>query len=67
MSARDLVEGEAIDDDDEEELVDDYEGEPGEGAPIKRREQYNDSSEEEEDDDDEEAERAVCSHISTDL
>ncbi|PLB39348.1 chromatin-remodeling histone chaperone SPT6 [Aspergillus candidus] len=60
MSARDLVEGEAmIDDDDEEELVDDYEGEPGEGAPIKRREQYNDSSEEEEDDDDEEAERAV--------
>lgn len=58
MSARDLVEGEAMLDDDEEELPDDYEGEVREGAGTENH--FNDSSEEdEEDDDDEEAARAV--------
>ncbi|GES65543.1 transcription elongation factor spt6 [Aspergillus terreus] len=58
MSARDFVEGEAMLDDDEEELPDDYEGEVREGAGTENH--FNDSSEEdEEDDDDEEAARAV--------
>ena len=60
MSLRDLVEGEAIMDDDEndEELPDDYDGEVREGAGTTNH--YNDSSEEEdEEEDDEEAARAV--------
>ena len=59
MSARDLVEGEAMIDDDEndEELADDYDGDVREGAGTNNN-QY-DSSEEEEEDDDEEAARAV--------
>ncbi|KAL4894312.1 SH2 domain-containing protein [Aspergillus ambiguus] len=60
MSARDLVEGEAMldDDENEEELPDDYEGEVHEGAGTENH--FNDSSEEDEDDDDdEEAARAV--------
>ncbi|PYH45008.1 chromatin-remodeling histone chaperone SPT6 [Aspergillus saccharolyticus JOP 1030-1] len=60
MSARDLVEGEAMIDDDEndEELADDYDGEVREGAGTINN-QYDSSEEEEEDDDDEEAARAV--------
>jgi transcription elongation factor SPT6 len=60
MSLRDLVEGEAIMDDDEndEELPDDYDGEVRQGAGTTNH--YNDSSEEEdEEEDDEEAARAV--------
>ncbi|OJJ00948.1 hypothetical protein ASPVEDRAFT_596153 [Aspergillus versicolor CBS 583.65] len=58
MSARDLVEGEALIDDEEneEELVDDY-GEGGERVDTSGK--HYDSSEEEEDDDDEEAAQAV--------
>ncbi|KAL4861496.1 hypothetical protein BDV12DRAFT_180204 [Aspergillus spectabilis] len=59
MSARDLVEGEALldDDENEEELIDDY-GEGGER--IKRAVDHYDSSDEDEDeDDDEEAAQAV--------
>ncbi|KAI9928030.1 hypothetical protein ASPWEDRAFT_173677 [Aspergillus wentii DTO 134E9] len=65
MSARDFVVGEAeLDDDDNEELVDDYDGE-GEGEGEGQQgagtvNDNNDSSEEDEDeDDDEEAARAV--------
>ncbi|RAL06356.1 chromatin-remodeling histone chaperone SPT6 [Aspergillus ibericus CBS 121593] len=59
MSARDLVEGEAMIDDDEneEELADDYEGEIREGAGTNNH--YDSSEEDEDDDDDEEAARAV--------
>lgn len=60
MSLRNLVEGEAMLDDDEndEEVADDFEGEVREGAGTVNH--YNDSSEEDEDeDDDEEAARAV--------
>lgn len=59
MSLRDLVEGEAMLDDDENdaEVADDYEGEVREGAGTVNH--YNDSSEEDEDDDDEEAARQV--------
>ncbi|KAL4805285.1 SH2 domain-containing protein [Aspergillus unguis] len=59
MSARDLVEGEAMldDEENEEELVDDY---GADGERIDRRSQHYDSSEEdEEEDDDEEAAQAV--------
>ncbi|THC90801.1 hypothetical protein EYZ11_009737 [Aspergillus tanneri] len=59
MSTRDLIEGEAMldEEENEEELVDDYEGETREGA---RPANHYDSSEEDEDeDDDEEAARAV--------
>lgn len=60
MSARDLVEGEAmLDDDENEELADEYEGQGPEGSGPANR--YGDSSEEDEDDDDEDAARAVCS------
>ncbi|OJK00650.1 hypothetical protein ASPACDRAFT_116951 [Aspergillus aculeatus ATCC 16872] len=60
MSARDLVEGEAMIDDDEndEELADDYDGDVREGAGTNNN-QYDSSEEEEDDDDDEEAARAV--------
>lgn len=60
MSLRDLVEGEAMMDDDENdaEAVDDYDGEVREGTGTVNH--YNDSSEEDEDeDDDEEAARQV--------
>ncbi|RJE26688.1 hypothetical protein PHISCL_01012 [Aspergillus sclerotialis] len=59
MSARDLVEGEAMldDDDENEELADEYDGQgPEPSGPTNH---YNDSSEEDEDDDDEDAARAV--------
>lgn len=61
MSLRDLVEGEAMLDDEENDadVPDDFDGE--EGAP-RRGNEFNDSSEEDEDeDDDEEARRAVRS------
>lgn len=60
MSLRDLVEGEAMLDDDEndEEVADDFDGEVREGAGTANH--FNDSSEEDEDeDDDEEAARQV--------
>ncbi|GKZ23373.1 transcription elongation factor spt6 [Aspergillus brasiliensis] len=59
MSARDLVEGEAMIDDEEneEELADDYDGEVREGAGTNNN--YDSSEEDEDDDDDEEAARAV--------
>lgn len=60
MSARDLVEGEAMldDDENEEELADEYDGQGPEGP--RPADPYGDSSEEDEDDDDEDAARAVC-------
>ena len=58
MSARDFVEGEAmLDDDEDEELADDYDGQGPE--PSRPTNHYNDSSEEDEDDEDEDAARAV--------
>lgn len=62
MSLRDLVDGEAMRDDDEnEDVADEFDGDDGEvreGAGTVNH--YNDSSEEdEEEDDDEEAARAV--------
>lgn len=60
MSLRDLVEGEAMLEDENEEQGDDYEGEIHEGAGTNNH--YNDSSEEEdEEEDDEDALRAVSS------
>ncbi|KKK24507.1 putative transcription elongation factor SPT6 [Aspergillus rambellii] len=62
MSTRDLVQGEAVLDDEEndDELVDDYGGEGGEGQHAGVANHYDDSSEEDDDeDDDEEAARAV--------
>jgi transcription elongation factor SPT6 len=61
MSLRDLVEGEALMDDDEnDEGMDDYDGEVREGAGTVNH--YNDSSDEDdEEEDDEEAQRAVSS------
>lgn len=60
MSTRDLIEGEAMLDDDEEneeELPDDYEGQVRNGPP--RPNNADDSSEEDDEEDDEEAARAV--------
>ncbi|KAJ5766456.1 uncharacterized protein N7511_004072 [Penicillium nucicola] len=59
MSLRDMIEGEALMDDDEnEEVPDDYDGQVREGAGTSNH--YNDSSEEDdEEEDDEEAARAV--------
>lgn len=60
MSLRDLIEGEAMLEDEENgaEVADDYDGEVREGAGTVNH--YNDSSEEDEDeDDDEEAARQV--------
>ncbi|KAJ5306598.1 hypothetical protein PENANT_c031G02576 [Penicillium antarcticum] len=59
MSLRDLIEGEALMDDDEnEEVPDDYDGQVRQGAGTSNH--YNDSSEEDdEEEDDEEAARAV--------
>lgn len=61
MSARDLVEGEAMldDEENEEELADDYdgEGETHQGAGTANH--YDSSEEDDDDDDDEEAARAV--------
>lgn len=60
MSMRDLIQGEAeLDDEENDESFDE---ETGEFRPGKERRNghIDDSSEEEEDDDDEEAARAVC-------
>lgn len=59
MSLRDLIEGEAmLEDENDAEGADDYDGEVREGAGTVNH--YNDSSEEDEDeDDDEEAARQV--------
>jgi transcription elongation factor SPT6 len=60
MSMRDLIQGEAeLDDEENDESFDEETGEP---IPGKSRTNgdLDDSSEEEEDDDDEEAARAVC-------
>lgn len=58
MSLRDLIEGEAVMDDEDEEVADDYDAEGRQGAGTTNH--YNDSSEEEdEEEDDEEAARAV--------
>jgi transcription elongation factor SPT6 len=59
---RDLIQGEADVDDDEEENDESFDEETGEPIPGKSRinGELDDSSEEEEDDDDEEAARAVC-------
>lgn len=68
MSLRDLVEGEAMLDDDEndEEVAgEDYDGEGREGAGAPNH--YNDSSEEDEEEDDEEAARQVSSAGLADL
>lgn len=62
MSARNLIEGEAMLDDDEEneeELPDDYDGEVRNGPAKPTKNADNDSSEEDEEEDDEEAARAV--------
>lgn len=60
MSARDLIEGEAaLEDDDNEDAYDEYDAEGLGEEPLSKR--FEDSSDEEEDeDDDEEAARAVC-------
>lgn len=60
MSLRNLIEGEAMleDDENDAEVADDYDGEVREGAGTVNH--YNDSSEEDDDDDDdEEAARQV--------
>lgn len=63
MSLRDLIEGEAVMDDDDEEVADDYDAEGRQGAGAANH--YNDSSEEEdEEEDDEEAARAVSFRLS---
>ncbi|KAL3455322.1 SH2 domain-containing protein [Aspergillus heterothallicus] len=61
MSARDLVVGEAIldDDENEDELVDDYDGEGDERRADRGADHYDSSEEDEEEDDDEEAAKAV--------
>ncbi|KAJ0417160.1 transcription elongation factor spt6 [Aspergillus carlsbadensis] len=61
MSARDLVVGEALldDDENEDELVDDYDGEGDERRPDRGADHYDSSEEDEEEDDDEEAAKAV--------
>jgi transcription elongation factor SPT6 len=63
MSLRDLIEGEAVMDDEDEEVADDYDAE---GRPDPHtKSHYNDSSEEEdEEEDDEEAARAVSVDLS---
>ncbi|OQD76980.1 hypothetical protein PENDEC_c003G01401 [Penicillium decumbens] len=57
MSIRDLVEGEALMDDENEEGMDDYDGEVREGTGTVNN--FDSSEEEDEDEDDEEAQRAV--------
>ncbi|KAL2788323.1 transcription elongation factor spt6 [Aspergillus keveii] len=61
MSARDLVVGEALldDDENEDELVDDYDGEGDERRADRGADHYDSSEEDEEEDDDEEAAKAV--------
>jgi len=59
MSIRDLVEGEALMDDENEEGMDDYDGEVREGTGTVNN--FDSSEEEDEDEDDEEAQRAVSS------
>lgn len=63
MSLRDLIEGEAVMDDDDEEVADDFDAEGRQGARPTNH--YDDSSEEEdEEEDDEEAARAVSFDLS---
>ncbi|PIG80283.1 transcription elongation factor spt6 [Aspergillus arachidicola] len=61
MSARDLVEGEAMldDEENEEELADDYDGEGEAHQGVRTANHYDSSEEDDDDDDDEEAARAV--------
>jgi transcription elongation factor SPT6 len=60
MSMRDLIQGEAeLDDEENDESFDEETGEPISGK-SRTNGDLDDSSEEEEDDDDEEAARAVC-------
>ncbi|KAL2816304.1 transcription elongation factor spt6 [Aspergillus granulosus] len=61
MSARDLVVGEAVldDDENEDELVDDYDGEGDERGADRGADHYDSSEEDEDEDDDEEAAQAV--------
>jgi transcription elongation factor SPT6 len=63
MSMRDLIQGEAELDDEEND--DSFDEETGEERPGKERQNghMDDSSEEEDDDDDEEAARAVCAGL----
>jgi transcription elongation factor SPT6 len=67
MSARDLVVGEALldDDENEDELVDDYDGEGDERRADRGADHYDSSEEDEEEDDDEEAAKAVCEGLMT--
>jgi len=58
MSMRDLINGEAELDDEEND--DSFDEDTGEARPSKQRDPDLDDSSEEEDDDDEEAARAVC-------
>lgn len=63
MSLRDLIEGEAVMDDEDEEVADDYDADGRQGAGTANH--YDDSSEEEdEEEDDEEAARAVSFDLS---
>lgn len=61
MSTRDLIEGEALlDEDNDEEEFDDENGEPRRGPGLGQPRSYDDSSEEDDDEEeDEEAARAV--------
>ncbi|KAL2836773.1 transcription elongation factor spt6 [Aspergillus pseudoustus] len=61
MSTRDLVVGEAIldEDENEDELVDDYDGEGDERRADRGADHYDSSEEDEDEDDDEEAAKAV--------
>lgn len=58
MSLRDLIEGEAVMDDEDEEVADDYDAE-GRQGPGTTANHYDSSEEEDEEEDDEEAARAV--------
>ena len=60
MSMRDLINGEAELDDEEND--DSFDEDTGEARPSKQRDPDLDDSSEEEDDDDEEAARAVCAN-----
>lgn len=64
MSTRDLIEGEALLDDDENEEFDEETGEPIRGPSTGEPNTYDDSSEEDdEEEDDEEAARAVMTSV----
>lgn len=63
MSLRDLIEGEAVMDDEDEEVADDYDAE-GRQGPGTTANHYDSSEEEDEEEDDEEAARAVSFDLS---